>query len=176
MKCYNCEKDAVRECRRCGRLYCDDHGDELCGECLKPASALPSYMLYRGSLLALLVGTGVALGLLLKPPEEVSQSAPSIIATTPTATAIVPTLTPGAVLTPAAAGTAAVTPAPAATATPAGPTEYTVQEGDTLFDIASQFLPPGQDLSEFANKIASANGLSVTDPVLHPGQVLQIPQ
>ena len=79
MKCYSCTNDATQECRRCGRLYCDEHGDELCAECLKPAGALPSFLLYRGSLLALLLGTAVALWLLLKPPEEASQSQINIV-------------------------------------------------------------------------------------------------
>jgi nucleoid-associated protein YgaU len=175
MKCYNCEKDAVRECRRCGRLYCEDHGDELCGECLKPASALPSYMLYRGSLLALLIGTAVALALLLKPPGEVSQSAPSIVVTTPTAAAA-RTPIAGTSVTPIASATIVGTPAPTATSTPGGAIQYTIQSGDSLFGIASQFLPPGEDLTDFANRIAAANGLSVTDPLLQPGQTLQIPR
>jgi len=189
MKCYACDKDAVHECRRCGRLYCSDHGDELCAECLQPASALPSYLLYRGSLLALLVGTAVALWLLLKPPEEASQSPPSIIAPTAAATSTVrpPLLTPTMVTpragtpegTPPAtpAGTPEGTPAatPRATTTP-GATEYTVGEGDSLFSIAEQFLPPGEDLADFARQIAERNDLSFEDPLLQPGQTLIIPQ
>jgi len=61
MNCYACANEATSQCKRCGRPYCDAHGDALCAECLKPASALPSYTLYRGSLLALLVGTAFAL-------------------------------------------------------------------------------------------------------------------
>lgn len=176
MKCYSCEQDAVRECRRCGRLYCEDHGDELCAECLKPAGALPSYMLYRGSLLALLIGTGVALALLLRPPEEVGQSAPAIIAATPTAAAAARTPTAGPTVTPLPGATIVGTPAATATPTPGGAIQYTIQSGDSLFGIASQFLPPGEELTDFANRIASANGLSVTDPLLQPGQTLQIPR
>lgn len=172
MKCYSCQEDAVAECRRCGRLYCDEHGDELCGECLKPVSALPSYLLYRGSLLTLLVGTAVALWLLLKPPEEASESVPQIIAPTaamasatapPVATSAQVTLTPSAV-------------SPTATATPEGPIEYIVGEGDTLFDIAERNLPPGEDLNDFASRLADLNGLDAEDPMLQPGQKLLIPR
>jgi hypothetical protein len=172
MKCYSCQEDAVAECRRCGRLYCDEHGDELCGECLKPVSALPSYLLYRGSLLTLLVGTAVALWLLLKPPEEASESVPQIIA--PTAARASPTAPPAAT-----SAQVTLTPSPVsptATATPEGPIEYVIGEGDTLFDIAERNLPPGEDLTEFAQAIAGLNGLDPENPVLQPGQTLLIPR
>jgi hypothetical protein len=169
MKCYSCANDATRECRRCGRLYCDEHGDELCGECLKPAGALPSFLLYRGSLLALLLGTAVALWLLLKPPEQASQSAVNVVQ--PTATTQAARTATAA--TPATTVTATV--AAPATATPAA-TTYTIQEGDTLFDIAAQFLPAGGDITDFANRIAAANGLDPNNPLLHPGQTLTIPK
>ncbi len=67
MNCYACANEATSQCHRCGRLYCDEHGDALCAECLKPSSALPSYTLYRGSLLALLVGSAFAIWLAGRP-------------------------------------------------------------------------------------------------------------
>jgi Tfp pilus assembly protein FimV len=170
MKCYSCSNDATQECRRCGRLYCDEHGDELCAECLKPAGALPSFLLYRGSLLALLLGTAVALFLLLKPPEEAKQSGFTVVE--PTATAVAArTPAPATPATPAATPTLAAPPTPTA-----GPVQYTVQEGDTLFDIAAQFQPPGEALTDYANRLAVANGLDPTNPLLQPGQVLTIPK
>ena len=166
MKCYNCANDAVRECRRCGRLYCDEHGDELCGECLKPTGALPSFLLYRGSLLALLLGTAIAFWLLLKPPEQSDKSELNYIE--PTATAQTARTSTPAV--------AATTPtAVPATATPSA-TTYTIQEGDTLFDIASLFLPPGESITDYADRLAAANGLDPTDPLLRPGETLTIPK
>lgn len=185
MKCYACDKDAVQECRRCGRLYCSDHGDELCAECLRPASALPSYALYRGSLLALLIGTAVALWLLLKPPEKASESIPSVIMPTAAATVtarpspMTPTTATPLTSTPAGtpAGTPVGTPAttPAATNTP-GVNEYTVEEGDSLYSIAEKFLPPGEEIGDFARRIAEANDLSFEDPLIQPGQTLRIPR
>jgi Tfp pilus assembly protein FimV len=166
MRCYSCANDATHECRRCGRLYCDEHGDELCAECLKPAGALPSFLLYRGSLLALLLGTVVALWLLLKPPEEASKSTFNIVQ---------PTATPTVLRTPTTE--AAVTPAIVTTATPtAASVDYTVQDGDSLFDIASRYQPPGVELTDFAARIATANGLDPANPLLSVGQVLHIPQ
>jgi LysM repeat protein len=167
MRCYSCSNDATRECRRCGRLYCDEHGDELCAECLKPAGALPSFLLYRGSLLALLLGTAFALWLLLKPPEQASQSEISVVQ---------PTATTAAAQTPTA-GTAAATATVAPTATAiASATTYTVQEGDTLFDIAATFQPPGESITDYADRLAAANGLDPSNPLLHPGQTLTIPK
>jgi LysM repeat protein len=167
MRCYSCSNDATQECRRCGRLYCDEHGDELCAECLKPAGALPSFLLYRGSLLALLLGTAFALWLLLKPPEQASQSEISVVQ---------PTATTAAAQTPVAGTPAATaTVAPTATAT-ASATTYTVQEGDTLFDIAATFQPPGESITDYADRLAAANGLDPSNPLLHPGQTLTIPK
>ena len=68
MDCYACSNEASRQCRRCSRVYCEVHGGDLCAECLSPTSALPSFNLYRGSLLALLVGTAIAIWLLVRPP------------------------------------------------------------------------------------------------------------
>ena len=68
MECFLCEQDAVRECARCGAVYCDAHGDSLCERCSDPALAMPSHRLYRGSLIALLAGSVLALWLLLRPP------------------------------------------------------------------------------------------------------------
>ena len=167
MRCYGCANDATRECRRCGRLYCDEHGDELCAECLKPAGALPSFLLYRGSLLALLLGTVVALWLLLKPPHENNNTAFNVVEPTATATIV---RTPTAQAT-AATPTVVVSPAPTS-----GNVDYTVQEGDSLFGIAAQFQPSGENLADFANRIALANGLDPANPMLSVGQVLHIPQ
>jgi nucleoid-associated protein YgaU len=169
MKCYTCANDATQECRRCGRLYCDEHGDELCAQCLKPTGALPSFLLYRGSLLALLLGTAFALWLLLKPPEEAGQSQINVVE---------PTATTAVARTPAGGtpGAATATVAAPATATPAAATTYTVQEGDTLLDIAGQFQPAGESITDYANRLAAANGIDANNPVLQPGQTLTIPK
>ena len=61
MECFLCERDATRECDRCGALYCDDHGDALCERCSDPDLAIPSHRLYRGALIALFAGSLFAL-------------------------------------------------------------------------------------------------------------------
>lgn len=87
---------------------------------------------------------------------------------TPTPSA---TLTPTATLTPAPdtptplfTDTPTVTPGPSPTPTPI---TYTVQDGDTLFDIAAQFQVDWQALKLFNN---------LTSDALSVGQVLIIPQ
>jgi hypothetical protein len=180
MECYACDNQAARQCRRCARVYCELHGGDLCAECLRPASALPSFNLYRGSLLALLIGTAVAIWLLVQPPgsgssepvvipgftptdittEEVDQTPTS--AASPTAAATRPP-TPGA--------TAAVTPA--ATATPE-PRIYLVEDGDTLLSIAAATAPPGVGAADYAALIAAANGIS-SDALINPGEELILP-
>lgn len=169
MNCYACANEATSQCKRCGRFYCDAHGDALCAECLKPASALPSFTLYRGSLLALLVGTAFALWLLVRPPGGSEESVPSIVLPQPeeaaTATVEAPTFTPSA----------RMTPTPAATPTPST-REYVVQEGDSLYGIAESLKPPDADLVDFVQQIAELNDLGDPDSaVLVPGQTLVIP-
>jgi hypothetical protein len=170
MNCYACANEATSQCKRCGRFYCDAHGDALCAECLKPASALPSYTLYRGSLLALLVGTAFALWLLVRPPGGSDESAPAVALPRPeetvaTATVEAPTSTPRR----------PTTPRPAATPTPST-REHVVQEGDSLYGIAESLKPPDVDVMDFVDEIVRLNDLGDPDSVvLHPGQTLIIP-
>ena len=191
MNCYACDSAAVNACKRCAKPYCDEHGNAAnCADCLRPASALPSFNLYRGALLAMLVGTAVAVVLIVKPPGE-SSGSPSVVGSglTPTPTpsrddetaSTVAPETPEADETAAAlAGSPTTAPAPAGTPTPPLPTpqpaviEYVVQEGDSLFSIAEVYLPAGGDLATFVASIASLNGID-QDAVLNTGQVIRIP-
>jgi hypothetical protein len=204
VNCYSCDAAATNACKRCARPYCDDHGNaQYCADCLKPASALPSFNLYRGSLLVMLVGTAVAIVLIMRPPSETKGASPVIVGrSSPTATitgetptagvttgtpqpegsAIAASGTPGASATPGAQATpgtpttpvAAETPAPSPTASPFN--EYVVQEGDSVASIAEAMLSPGDDLTAFENAIIALNNLDATDPILHPGQKLLLPK
>jgi len=137
MTCFACEREPTRQCPRCGRPYCDEHGEDVCDACLNPGSGVPSFTLYRGSLLALLIGTAVAVWLIVQPsggetsanqalrPQLVTPTAVarSVTGTTPGAA---PVQTPGAApATTPQAGTPNLTPgtAPATTpgATPGAP-------------------------------------------------------
>lgn len=156
---------------------------------MDPALALPSYRVYKGSLVALLVGSVVAMWLLVLPPASADLDGPpdSIARFVNTPTAAPPTPTPEATAaapatpagTPEAGTTATPSPTPAtatptATATAPEPTIYTVQSGDTLFAIAERFAPPGVDVTTFANRIVAANNLSDAGQ-LSIGQQLTIP-
>lgn len=177
MECYACSNEAGRQCRRCARVYCELHGGDLCAECLSPASSLPSFNLYRGSLLALLIGTAVAIWLLVRPPGGGGDALVIISEVTPTSivTAVLNTPTP-ANQTPQATKTprSLVTSTPAPTATPEV-REYIVQSGDTLLGIAELFAPAGVEPLDFAQQIADFNGFAaLSDPIV-TGQVLTIP-
>ncbi len=191
MDCYACSNEASRQCRRCSRLYCEVHGGDLCAECLSPTSALPSFNLYRGSLLALLVGTAIAIWLLVRPPGA---GDPTVIITdlgtpSPIVTEVVDTPTPELTetadpdATPDGTPDDDDTPTPEATATEEAPTdtpepsigEYVVQSGDTLSSIAERFAPPGVDPFDYAQDIADASGLSSINDLINTGQVLILP-
>lgn len=181
MQCFQCDEDATQECPRCGALYCDQHGDAICERCMDPALALPSYRVYRGSIAALLIGSIVAVWLLVLPPARADQDGPpaALAGIVQTAT---PTATPEVTATPAPSeGTATPTATPAATETPtatATPTAttrtYIVQPGDTLFSIAAAFASDSSQIESLANAIARVNG--ITDPAtIQVGQELIIP-
>ena len=184
MQCFKCDQDAVQECPRCGALYCDNHGGELCDRCMDPVLAIPSYRVFRGSLVALLVGSIVAVWLLVLPPSASDKDQPpsSIAGIVQTATArpsgtTAPSASPAASATGTArpgsptptGGTPAATstPTPTATATPAAGT-YTVKQGDTLTGIADQTGSTPEAIQR-ANNITNPTSLQV-------GQVLTIPR
>src|SRR2546430_4035199 len=107
MTCYACDNDPTQQCPRCGRPYCDEHGEDFCGVCLEPASGVPSFNLYRGSLLALIVGAVLALWLIIQPSGGESSGTPKVVVLTATSVAgsrAAPVATPGA-------GTVVATPA-----------------------------------------------------------------
>ena len=188
MTCYVCGKEATHRCPRCAKLYCDEHGDELCAACQDPASAIPSGAVFRGSLLALLVASVLALWLLIQPPglpggepgEEAVLPLPTITpaaltspTATPTPTATpspTPSLTPEATLSPTPSPTPEPTPTPTPIPTPEPPpfTEYEVQPGDTLSAIAQAF---GTTIDE----IVRINGLESQDVIIDVGQKLLVP-
>lgn len=51
--------------------------------------------------------------------------------------------------------------------------EYVVAQGDTLWEVASDYVPADADVRPFIRAIKDASGL--TSSSLHPGQVLHIP-
>jgi LysM repeat protein len=178
MECYACTNQAVRQCRRCARVYCEVHGGDLCAECMSPASALPSFNLYRGSLLALLIGTAAALWLLVQPPGTGGDSRQVQLPVTPSAAATEPAETPERTplrsATAPRTGTPALPTPPPATATPAV-REYIVQAGDTLLGIAERLAPAGVSPFDYASQIAAASGLASVDATIAPGQRLVLP-
>jgi len=180
VQCFKCDQDAVQECPRCGALYCDDHGDALCDRCMDPVLAIPSYRVFRGSLVALLVGSIVAVWLLVLPPTAADRDQPpsSLGGVVPTAATPSPTAaasatgtprpaspTPGASASPSASPTPTSTPTPPPTPVV---TTYTVKPGDTLTAIADQFKST-PDAIQRANNISDPTAIQV-------GQVLTIPR
>ena len=150
---------------------------------MDPTLALPSYRVYRGSLLALLAGTVFAVWLLVRPPQTIDADSPvpaplAGVIPTPTATqapddkaAAVVTATPTPTETPT------LTPAPEATAAPAVEPrlrEHTISEGDTLFSIAELYLPRGKDVLTFVEEIAALNELADANSIVL-GQVIRVP-
>ena len=119
-----------------------------------PERAAPSAWAYRGSIAALVLGSFLALFLVLRPPESASRAEPVRPAATPEAT-LEPTPTPepqpaAQTSTPVPATPVAVTPVPTPVPTPgpdpsptpeppSAPIDYTIVAGDTLSDIAESF-------------------------------------
>jgi hypothetical protein len=174
VNCYNCEQPATNACKRCAKPYCDEHGNAAyCSDCLQPSSALPSFNLYRGALLTMLVGTALAVFLIMRPPGETRSASPVVVGRlTPTARsgteqATIPVETPPA---------ATATPEPTAEPTEAPFNEHVIVDGDTLYGIAEIYLTPGDDIDAFARAIANLNGLDFDAPILTPGETLLLPK
>ncbi|MBM4416222.1 MAG: LysM peptidoglycan-binding domain-containing protein [Chloroflexi bacterium] len=168
MECFRCDQAAEQECARCGVLYCDDHGDGLCERCMDPALALPSYRVYRGSLVALLVGSVFAVWLLLRPVGGDADAPPAALA------AVVPSATAAARAS--ATPTAMATLEVAATALPtstAVPRAYTVKPGDTLYGIADR-LRGSVPLQEYMQRLLQANNLTESS-IINAGSTLRVP-
>lgn len=197
MNCFSCEQPAVNACKRCSKPYCEDHGNAtFCADCLRPASAMPSFNLYRGSLLVLLIGTAVAVLLLVRPPGS-SSGAPDVTVArvTPTARSGGGGSTPSSGTppqqqetpapseqTPGATGTPGAEETPSAGETPdAEPTsdvafrQYVIQDGDSLFSIAENNMPPGDDLVAYVEAIATLNGWTVDSAILVVGETILLP-
>jgi LysM repeat protein len=170
-RCHYCTRPAQEECHTCGRLYCAEHGEDVCLRCLSPEAATPSPTAYRGAILALAIGAAVAIYLVVSPPESRSSQDAARPLPTPTPTALQPTATPTPEGTsPATAVTATVTPGGPATPTPTpGPQVHVVEPGDTLSGIASAY---GFGLDEI---LAVNPGLTADTP-LQIGQEIVIPR
>lgn len=194
MDCYSCEQPAINACKRCAKPYCEDHGNAAyCADCLRPASALPSFNLYRGALLVMLIGTAVAVVLILRPPGETRGAVPVAVGrTTPTAAAsgdasqpTVPAATPQTATAPAGTPSPG-TASPSTTGTPSSSvtttaTEspfnvYIVRAGDSLLSIAESQVSAGDDLTAFARAIANLNGIDYDNPTINVGQKLLLPK
>jgi hypothetical protein len=189
MTCFACERQPTQQCPRCGRPYCDQHGEDVCDACLEPQSGLPSFTLYRGSLLALLIGTVLAVILILQPPGDKTNAAFSPVVVTPTqavaqgSTGGLPTpltvQTPGA-RTPAVNQTptnptGATGPTGTTGATGAAGGTYTVQAGDTLTAICDKVKPATMTNSACVDQIVSLNNLADAGSI-SSGQSLKVPQ
>lgn len=186
--CHYCTRPAEAECPTCGRLYCAEHGEDVCLRCLAPESATPSAKVFRGSVVALVAASLVAVFLVVRPPESKStaDSARTVATATPIVTVTAtptrqasrtPSPPPPASVTPGASAAATGAPpsasasasaSPSAPATAAGQQTYTVKAGDTISGIAAQF---GVD----ADSLLAANP-GVTPQTLQIGAVLKIPK
>jgi LysM repeat protein len=188
MDCYLCDKEASLRCPRCGSPFCPDHGEDpatagpgqaLCADCLNPVNAAPSGAFFRGSLLALLLVSVLALWFLVRPPGLPGESSgvivpegsplPSPLPITPSPAAVTPTPTAPAP-TPTVAPTPTPPPPPPTPTEPPAPEpiEYTVLEGDSWNLIADAY---GID----PESLAAYNGLTLDD-IIKPGDVILIPQ
>ena len=195
MTCFACEQEPTQQCPRCGRPYCDDHGEDVCDACLEPASGLPSFTLYRGSLIALLVATFLAVFLILQPPGDDTNAAfgPTLVTPQPTATVAVAVTTPppggtpatGTTQTPQTTQPAGTTPGanptatrPAGTATPGaggGSGTVTVASGDTLSSICDRVKPASMSNPDCVDFIVTQNGLANANDI-SVGETLRVPQ
>ena len=140
VRCHYCTRPADEECATCGRLYCAEHGEDVCLRCLSPEAATPSVNVFRGALLALAVASFLTIFLLIRPPEsKSSQDTPRTLATpTPAISATATPTRPGSV-TRTASPSASVAATSAPGTTPGAGSPYVVASGDTVSTLAEKF-------------------------------------
>ena len=136
-----------------------------------PESASPSVLAYRGSIAALVLGSFVALFLVLRPPEDASRAAPvRPEATNTPAVAATATATPEGAQ-PSPSPTALPTTEASPTAVPATPTpgaiEYAIIAGDTLSAVAESFGTTVDDILAI-NPGLDPNALNIGALILVP--------
>ena len=138
--CHYCDEAAEAECPTCGRLYCSEHGEDVCLRCLAPEAAAPTSLAYRGAVVSLIVGSLVALFLVIRPPasEGDGDTARTLSTATPSFLATATPTSPGDER-PATVTTTAPATSPTTSPTPSGGTTHTVADGDTLSGIAEQY-------------------------------------
>ncbi len=186
MNCYACGEAAVGRCGRCGRAYCPRHGPARgpspratgpgplatggrCERCRLPEHAVPSSLLYRGTVVLAALSLILAVWHLAAWPQfpappflqpGLTAAAARVVSAPP-----IPTAEP---VRPVIQETAVASPTPTPTPEPpASQRTYTVQPRDTLFSIAG-------DLGVDADAIIEANGLA-NPQALSIGQELVIP-
>ena len=170
--CHYCDRPAEEQCPTCGRLYCLEHGDDVCLRCMAPESATPSSLMYRGSLLVLIVASLITIFLFVRPPESKSKGdSVRTLATSTSASAATATPTPpgsttrSATAQPSGATGASTTVQPSTT--PPAANTYTVVSGDTLSGIAAA---KGTTLD-----VIQALNPGITPQTLGIGTVLKLP-
>jgi len=179
MECYACDQEATQRCDRCGNAYCPDHGDDpavaggqgYCADCLDPANATPSGVVFRASLIGLFIASVLALWLLIRPPSLPGESSAiqPLPLTSPTALPSASTPSPSPGTSPEGTAAPLETPGPTPEATAAA-IEYTIQEGDTISSVAAAYGISYLDLLEY-------NGLTEEEAqLLHAGDTISIPQ
>jgi LysM repeat protein len=166
-RCHYCMRPAQNECHACGRLYCAEHGEDVCLRCLSPEAATPSPAAYRGAILALGVAAAVAVYLVISPPQSRSSQDEARPLDTPTPQIQQPTATPTQSGTPRPG-----TPSPTPTLTGTAPTgtgeTHTVAPGESLSSIADLY---GLTLDQL---LAANPGLTEDTPI-QIGQELNLP-
>jgi LysM repeat protein len=147
---------------------------------MDPASALPSYRVYRGSLVALLIGSVFAVWLLVRPggggdqvgpPAALAAVLPSPTSTPKAGSAAPTAAPPGPTAVAPTATTPPSTPAPAPT--PPQETTHTVVAGENLSSIANRYRG-SVDLATFLSRIYALNGLTESS-LIAVGDVIRIP-
>ena len=169
MECFRCEREAARECPRCGLLYCMEHGDVLCERCLDPALALPSQRLYRGALIALVAASVLALWLLLWPSAggdgDVEDAAAARATPSPVSVAIA---SPTAPPTPATDATPTSTPSPTATPSPSPAASPTPTAEPAQTPTATPTATPAASPSPTATATPTATPTPTPTPTATP--------
>ena len=197
MICSFCNQEAISDCASCNKSFCSDCGDVVCKECSNPKIKNTEILLYKGSLISLLVGSVFFIWFVIggqnsiKDMNEIKQqiiiqdaSQDTLAKEEVTVPVILPVIIP--VIIPAQKKIEEKkieekndTEEPSEKKDT--PLEkklydlYEVRDGDSLYAIAMQFNVLGYDIELFLEQIIKLNELNNPND-LQIGQIVRLPK
>ena len=184
MLCPLCNNVASIECSLCGKLFCNNCCDVLCKNCSKPEIKDDEVFIYKGSLVLLLIASvfftwfifdnqkllndhnKIEQNIIIDSTNEIKKDSSKVITLPPPVTVSIPI--------PSLEENNKSSKEEEAEKKEPKYQIYTVEEGDSLYAIAMQYIVLGEDIDEYLTKVAELNNI-INPNDIQIGQKIRIP-